>query len=130
MNRHEKLIEQYCQDWLETERPWERWQVKFKNSDGWVTCGDHPIFSEKYEYRRKPRTILINGIEVPEPEREPLKFGERYCIPHLYVSSKIGEFYWAGDDLDLRCLNRGVVHLTKESATKHAEALISFTKQP
>lgn len=36
---------------------------------------------------------------------------------------------WDGTKFDQRMLSRGVIHLTKEAAIKHAEALLSFTEK-
>lgn len=76
------------------------------------------------EYHRKPRTININGVEVPEPEKEFLEEGKKYwlAIPtDLDLARKI---IWKGDKYDLLWLERGFIHRTKEDAVAHAEALI------
>lgn len=42
---------------LRTREPMREWEYRLKNGDGeWRICHD-PHFSEKYEYRRKPRTV-------------------------------------------------------------------------
>jgi hypothetical protein len=81
------------------------------------------------ERRRKPKTITINGIEVPEPLRNELKLGDRYFMPNLDFAG-VTDGVWDNVDNDYERLKSGIVHLTKEAAIKHAEALISFTKQP
>lgn len=43
------------------------------------------FFMDEYEFKLKPRTITINGIEVPAPF-EP-KVGEKYWFIADYVSS-------------------------------------------
>ena len=50
----------YAQDAAETDKPWERWE--FKSDMGFHMCLKHPEWNEHFEYRRKPRTITINGI--------------------------------------------------------------------
>jgi hypothetical protein len=87
------------------------------------------------ERRRKPKTITINGIEVPEPYRGEMKAGQPYYTPELYeCGDDYRELYfalqWRDTLYDNAAMKKGLVHLTKEAAIKHAEALISFTKQP
>lgn len=81
------------------------------------------------QFRIKPKTILINGHEVPEPLKvKPIYMTTVYLpIPHD------PDFYdsYSYDDDSVFCkrmLNQGLFHSTKEAAIKHAEALISFTK--
>jgi len=86
--------------------------------------------ADRYEFRIKPETVAINNIEVPCPVREKLKAGDRYWIPD--VKQPDGYLYdsdtWDGYVLDMSRLKAGVIHLTKESAIAHAEALLSFTR--
>ena len=79
-------------------------------------------------YRAKPApapTILVNGIEVPEPVRKALEKGCRYWManptsPYLY-----SELCWGGDDTDRRWLSRGLIHLTEAAAVAHAKAMLA-----
>lgn len=78
--------------------------------------------------RVKPPTVLINGIEVPEPCREPVKKNEQYWMPDLLRLSGLAcAEVWYGIPCELEYLKRGLVHLTKEAAETHAKALLSFT---
>ena len=81
---------------------------------------------EDNEYRRKPKTILINGHEVPEPHRTPLEIGDAYWTFTFFFAGVI-EVYWDGDSNDHNAFKNGFVHLTKEAAEKHLNALKSFT---
>ena len=77
-----------------------------------------------------PKTININGFEVPEPEREPLPIGTMYWSPYICTVSTnlvVGN-YWGSHTVDNDLLNAGLVHLTKEAAELHAKALLSFTQ--
>lgn len=83
-------------------------------------------------YRVAPRTITINGHEVPEPLRE--------------LPAEGATVYWVGfgpgssDDLTEQCdvgyyptllpelLKMGLLHSTRDAAQAHAKALISFTE--
>jgi len=81
-------------------------------------------------YRVKPDVVVINDIEVPAPLRElPAEGTEVFWadLTGIVGANRIGAV--ASSFLD-RILQRGLLHLTQEAAEAHAEALISFTKQP
>ena len=114
----------YAQDAAETDKPWERWE--FKGSDnGFNGCLKHPEWQEQFEYRRKPKTITVNGIEVPEPIREEPKVGEKYFLVSLTAFTLVTSNPWVNDKYDQQWLNRGLVHLTEEAAIAHAKALLA-----
>lgn len=73
-------------------------------------------------------TIKIGDIDVPEPEREPLKIGETYYIPYLSHQDNINSLCWGNDMYDIRVLKRGLVHRTKEAAIQHAKVLIAISQ--
>ena len=62
---------------------------EFLSQKAWEDLNDkHPLAvftSDKYIFRLKPRTITINGIEVPAPF-EP-KVGDEYWFIADYISS-------------------------------------------
>ena len=62
---HADLMAQYAEDAKQYDKPWELWQ----HGDGetWVRCSTHPGWHTDHFYRRKPRTVQIGDIEVPEP---------------------------------------------------------------
>ena len=75
----------------------------------------------------KPKTININGYEVPEPVRTRLNDGDTYYIPDVLSYDFYISDWWSNTDQDLKFLNLGLIHLTKEAAIQHAKALLSFT---
>lgn len=79
------------------------------------------------EYRIKPRTININGHEVPEPMLVEPSDDENYFVPNLIEDHTFIPFTWIGDGLDKKWLALGICHTTKEAAIAHAKALFSFT---
>ena len=121
---HAAAMAEYAKDALETVKPWERWEFSCQKQE-YKTLWDHPTWHEKNKYRRKPKVILINGHEVPEPCRTPLKDGEVYWTISIVGGSTSS--LWQGDVIDFGCLENGFVHLTKEAAEKHFNALKSFT---
>jgi hypothetical protein len=58
----------------------------------------------------KPRTITINGIDVPAPEVVPPAVGTRYWWPYLFESRMVACSSWNNDVFDVRALARGIVH--------------------
>ena len=83
--------------------------------------------------RIKTDTININGIEVPEPMREMPPEGTSVYWPGFgsesddthTESADVGYYPTMLPDL----LRKGLLHLTKEAATIHAKALLSFTRR-
>lgn len=114
----------YAQDAMETDKPWERWECKDDDETKWCGLVDHPAWDLSTNYRRKPQTILVNGIEVPEPVRKPLKESESYWIAVPTNPRKALSTVWLDDEDDEYFLHSGLVHLTKEAAVLHAEAML------
>ena len=121
---HAAAMTQYAEDALETDKPWERWEFHHKRGE-YQSLGSHPDWAVTREYRRKPKTILINGYEVPEPCRTPLKDDEVYWT--LSLIRGVTSAHWQNDNIDNVYLKNGFIHLTKEAAEKHFNALRSFT---
>lgn len=86
-------------------------------------------FSANRKYRLRPSSIVIGGMEVPEPLREAPKLKSTYYIPHLLSSVAGGHksFIWMGTDGDEKLLRLGLVHTSPNNAALHAEALSALT---
>ena len=123
---HAAAMAEYAKDATETDMPWKRWEVT-THRGAWVALFGHPYWKEESEYRRKPKVILINGYEVPEPHRVPLEIYDVYWT-FTFVGGVIN-LYWSDDSECRNALKNGFVHLTKEAAEKHYEAIKSFTAQ-
>ena len=125
---HAAAMAEYAKDAAETDMPWERWEISMTESgDEYRNLLGHPDWAVTRKYRRKPKVILINGHEVPEPHRIPLKDGEVYWALSLVRGTT--SLRWLDDDIDTSYLKNGFVHLTQEAAKKHFNALKSFTAQ-
>jgi hypothetical protein len=119
---------------IEILRAWANGEVvQMLIDDEWQDHNHHsyrtstPAFHDAHTFRIKPKTININGYEVPEPCREPLNYGERYWCVCLDFGSFVLEHEWDGVAVDLELLEKGLIHKTKEAGTAHAKALLSFT---
>lgn len=124
---HAALMLQYAQDASETDEPWLRWQTRWGSQSDWRGMESSPTWLVQHEYRRKPRTININGHEVPEPMREALAQGATYFVARTdKLGALVAATEWGGDDYDKTWLARGLCHSTREAAEWHARALLSF----
>lgn len=123
---HAAAMADYAKDALETDKPWERWEFSRKNRE-YAYLQNHPLWETDIKYRRKAKVIMINGHEVPEPCRTPLEIDGVYWT--FSFKHGVGNFYWSDDKEDYNVLKNGFVHLTKEAAKKHFNALKSFTAQ-
>jgi len=82
------------------------------------------------DYRIKLRTILVNGVKVPEPVRVMPERGVIAFIPDLDDESGVS-FFKVGDNVRIQIerLRKGLMHLTEKNAHDHYEALILPSKQ-
>lgn len=84
-----------------------------------------PAFGGACEYRLAPRTILVNGVEVPAPGKDAPADGETYFIPDLYSESMCYEYKYRGEsEMHKLFLERGLIYLDKESAIARAKAML------
>lgn len=124
---HADAMRLYSEDALQTDMPWKNWQVFSKTQDEWVALGANPPWSPNRQYRRKPKTIRIGDMEVPEPMKTAPEYGTVYWFPSFPYSETADNFAWSGDDVDNRMLQRGLCHATQEAAEAHAKALIKVS---
>jgi len=91
------------------------------NEDGWVELCRRAA-DPGYTVRRRPRTITIAGVEVPEPMRTAPPLGTRcWCADVVFGANAMK---WVGVRDEYRRLRRGLCHRTKEAAEEHVRALI------
>ena len=125
---HAALMLQYAQDASTTDKPWELWEFRFDEHEKWTALTVNPAWDDDTKYRRKPRTIRIGEIDIPEPVREPLQNGEQYFVPAIYCGDACTQrFPWKDGYADKRLLKQGMVYLTEEAAQEHAKALLALT---
>lgn len=131
---HADLIMEYAQIAQTDNEPWRYFQCKNKNGD-WDDCQSPVSFWVDREYRRRVPIIKIGDIDVPEPVREPPEYGTKYYTPDIRGNRGWGgasgclSATWNDDRVDNRLLRRGLIHLNRESAELHAQALIALTSK-
>ena len=123
-----KLLEEIAA--VMRERP-EDWWLEFEvrsKLDGWHDTNrgqvEWFVFNRPLALRRRPRTITIAGIEVPEPMREAPPVGARYWVVDPTYKKPFRINHWDGGAFELRQLKRGFCHYTEGAAQQHARALI------
>ena len=78
------------------------------------------------DWKVKPKTISINGHEVPEPIRVKPNRGDNFYT--VYLSAGTVECFTFDDSMTCnRWFNQGLAHKTREAAELHLKALLSFT---
>ncbi len=122
-HKHAALMLQYAQDAMETDKPWERWELRPRGSEQWHACSGRISFNERCEYRRKPRTLTYT-VTIPEPLREAPENGEEYYVPCPFAPAFCGSFEWYNGHLDRLYLKRGLCFATKEDAIAAAKAML------
>ena len=83
-------------------------------------------FHDDVKYRIKPRTITVNGFEVPEPMQEAPTAGAEYFTPNITGDELWARANWNSDRFDKRWLSRGLCHTTNEAAIAHAKAMLGI----
>ena len=124
-HKHAALMAEYAKDAVETETPWKRWE--WGDQYGWNQCPGSPLWNVSNNYRRKPRTININGFEFPEPMRAAPEVGSAFYVPNLNEPDNPTQSVWHDCYLKQGWLCLGLAHASREAAVIHAKALLSFT---
>ena len=120
------LLEEIAQ--VMRERPEDWWREFEFRCGGWNTAESGTSVLRAVaggsHVRRRPRTITIAGIEVPEPMREAPTRGTQYHCPDLLMRGLTSWAGWSEAKTDYQSLARGICHYTEEAAQQHARALI------
>ena len=105
-------------------------KMQIRLDGDWVVDADDDVVDDPtlLFWEIKPKVININGYEVPEPVREPLADETIYWL--VDICSSPVSYRWSRHEADYRCLEAGLIHLTKEAAELHRTALLSFTAKP
>ena len=130
---HAELMMQYAQDAMETDTPWERWEVYGNITGRWIPLSDcFFFFRSENQYRRKPKMLsvtLMNGevVSWPEPYTGALLLGTSYWSVGL---TEVHHPTWKNSHIEHNLKEQGLLYLVKEDAE---EALVArqliFTKE-
>jgi len=126
---HAELMAQYAEDAKTHTEPWKLWQ--FLGSLGWSSCGESPRWNETKEYRRKPKTKLIHGVEIPVFDFTP-KVREKYCAANVDLPELFEDGYMSSEDCTFtqRMIERGLLYPCteegKQAAILHSKAMLGI----
>lgn len=95
-----------------------------KIGEGLIRYVDTQSYMSGLSFRIAPRTILVNGVEVPAPEKDAPADGTQYFIPYLTDDDLYEGMQWDSAPVDRKWLDLGLVYLDKESAIARAKAML------
>lgn len=104
-------------------------EIEYLSHTGkWCDRGDGlaETFKPRLKYRIKPRTIKVNGFDVPEPMREEPAHGSMYFVASPTDADYNKQYFWYDDEMDSRVISRGIGHTTKEAAIAHSKAMLGI----
>ena len=123
-HKHAESMRLYAEDAFQTTEPWVRWEF---SEDGarWCQSTFDPTWSTVLQYRRKARTITVDGVELPAPETEAPAYGTKIYFINPFNRSVV-ESCWSGDATDtLTYLKNGQTFLHRDHAQQWADFIVS-----
>ena len=120
---HAELMAEYAKDAAKSKEPWKDWEISASfDSTYWISCTRNPGWDSARHYRRKPKTVTINGIVVNKGLTK-VKSGDKVFMTDLYAPDK---YIVLRSSRNFGCsLARGLLHSTKEDAIAMADALLA-----
>lgn len=102
--------------------------VQYLAADGdWCDGSGDFISPNKYRVKpEEPKTLKVNGFDVPEPMREAPVADATYFVAEPSATDYYNEFSWNGFQGETNLLRRGLVYSTKEAAVAHAKAMLGI----
>ena len=129
---HAELMLDYAEDANKYPAPWKLWQVRGykENPCKWFGIHGHPTWNAKMEYRRKPKTHLVHGVEVPDLRIKPSR-GENYYYPLPTSPNLVRQtIFIHGDDGDKYILQNNLCYeyteAGKQAAILHSKAWLGI----
>lgn len=127
---HAELMAQYAEDAKTHAKPWKLWQIK--GDDGvWRDCLAHPNWANATEYRGKPKTHVVHGVEIPVFEFRP-KVGEEYYAANVGLPEFFEKGYRASEGctftqrMNERRLLYPYTEEGKEAAILHSKSMLGI----
>ena len=121
---HADLMKLYAEDAMQTAEPWLRWEFSADGAD-WRQSAFDPTWSTVLQYRRKARTITIEGVVLPAPETEAPARGTNVFVPCLFDCSVVG-YRWGYECGDHHtALKNGQIFLHRDHAQQWADFIVS-----
>ena len=128
-HKHAQAMLEYAQDALTSDAPWELWEAAHPNHPGWEPLTTHPGWYDFAEYRRKPKTVVVNEVEISVGISQPPAWGAVYYYVDTSSSTGVASKSWRDSNLDQHMLQHGLAHTSWEAARHHWKALVVPTER-
>lgn len=129
-HKHAEMIA-LCAEFAQTmENPMSMFQRSYEGNM-WIECAEVE-FKSDWKYRLKPKTKIINGVEIPDLSFTP-KVDEDYFVVDLTLNCLYDMYMCLGSSYNYTKLlvERGLVYPYteegKQAAILHAKALLNIT---
>lgn len=125
-HKHAAAMAEYAKDAAETEKPWERWEIRRNyHGGGWDDCNCNPKWYPESDYRRKPRTLTIEGVEVEAPLTEAIQGQTVYASD---ATGRVAPFRFSEADVKgvENALANGRLFATPEAAKAAYDAITAL----
>lgn len=86
------------------------------------------LLDKRIKFRLAQDEIIIHNQSFPKPYHGEMKIGQYYYIPKLVNERGYEAIVWEDNDFDEMAMDKNMVHLFKENAIAHANALIALSK--
>jgi hypothetical protein len=90
--------------------------------------GLHIFDDANNHFSLKPQTIQIGSRTINKPISVKPEIGAEYFVVDLHDKKKYDTHEWTDHDVDNLFLERGLIHLTKDDAINHTDALLELMK--
>lgn len=109
----------------------EYFDTEFHPSQGWLGIEQRAWFPCEFSLSRFTFRKIVKGIPfgdyvVPEPVRERPEPDDMYYLVSLSSPELHSARFWTGDMHDVLCLERGLIHKTKENCVLTSLAILGL----
>jgi len=130
MYKHNDLLEQLVEVGKTNNKPWEEFEIcfTFKNAEYYMPDSVFALISaaeQNRPWRRKPKTVNINGIEcIDDWVKTESDLELRQEISVESPASEEWQETWGfmGDEDDAKAIERNIAHFTPEGAAQACKA--------
>ena len=117
--------------WAEAEKDveaWKNWELRPREgSSCWLSCIQQPGFASEFEFRRKPRKVVINGQELNAPLREAEEWQEVFwAVLHWKMVERL--IFRKNDYALVNLLDTRLLFATKDDAQAFIDAILKITR--
>ena len=130
MRAFEKEKIMYGEDYSRQDNPWMLWEYLSPRNTKYHPLTTDPLWIPTCKYRRKLKTVVVNGVELVAPETEAPAVGVTFWLANNTTTNWAKALLWDGGDVHLMWLGRGLVFLEKDHAADYAKARLGAKGVP